>query len=170
MALLCGLRAGVCPPASPVGVTGHVLACLEQGSSEQDSARRRDGRGGQRGAQCPALVGFSHTVTEIQTVPWSSVPTRVVQMLCHISYSRPCPGVTPAQLWGCPGLCRWETGAWEHGVENSLMSSYSSMQVQIIQNIQNISRSIFPNKFEMLTVKNSLKVNEYELQSGFCPL
>lgn len=46
------------------------------------------------------------------------------------------------------------------------MSSYSSMQVQM----QNISRSIFPNKFEMLTVTNLLKVNECQLQSGFCPL
>lgn len=166
MALLCGLRAGVCPPEQPLQLVSPALACLEQGSSEQDSARRRGGRGGQRGAQCPALVGFSHTVTEIETVPWSCVPTRVVQTLCQVCYSRPCPGVTPAQLWGCPRLCRWETGAWEHRAENSLMSSYSSMQVQM----QNISRLIFPNKFEMLTVMNLLKVNECQLQSGFCPL
>lgn len=103
MALLCGLRAGVCPPASPVGVTGHVLACLEQGSSEQDSARRRDGRGGQRGAQCPALVGFSHTVTEIQTVPWSSVPTRVVgaDVVPHF-LQPPLPRCDPSTALGLP--------------------------------------------------------------------
>lgn len=38
--------------------------------------------------------------------------------------------VSPAQLWG------WETGAWEGRVEKSLMSNYSSMQVQV----QNISK------------------------------
>lgn len=42
------------------------------------------------------------------------------------------------------------------GVEKSLMSNYSSMQVHM----QNISRLVFPSKFELLIVMNSLKVNE----------
>lgn len=89
-----------------------------------------------------------------------------MQKLCQVSCSCPCPAVSPAQLWGCSWLCRWETGGWEDRVEESLVGNYSSMQAQM----EDISRLSSPSKFENLIVMNSLKVNERELQSGFCPL
>lgn len=63
----------------------------------------------------------------------------------------PLPRCDPSTALGLPLALQLADG-----VEKSLMSNYSSMQVHM----QNISRLVFPSKFELLIVMNSLKVNE----------
>lgn len=56
----------------------------------------------------------------------------------------------------CAPSTALQVGDRSYRVEKSLMSNYSRIQVQV----ENISRSIFPSKFEILIVMDSLKVSE----------